>query len=93
MINWITNNDGYEGEIQVGDMVHLKVTEGFDHRVQGIVTSISENRVRAIIKAVFDWNSGAQVTSGLDTLLRLIEDKTEIEFSDLHVHKLIKANT
>ena len=89
MINWVVNKDGYEGQIDVDDMVHLKAAEGFDYRIQGRVTEVNSSKVKAEITGVFDWESGSQVTSGLGTILEL--PGTDIEFTHNHVHELIKA--
>lgn len=71
MPNWETNPD-YERLPQpaVGDIVHLKLTDGFQYLVKVLVTSVVNDVITGDIDAIFDYQTKAPITGG-DVLQRL----------------------
>lgn len=59
MREWIENELSDENPvIDVGDIVHFKVHDGFRYFVKAIVTALDEETLDAEVEAVFDGEEG-----------------------------------
>lgn len=74
--------------IDVGDIVHLKMSDVFVYLVKSIVTEISDSEIKAVVQAIFDWNKEGHVTGGEVTQLV----GKDFGFTTEVVHRVIKSN-
>lgn len=65
MPNLETNPDWKQlQQAVVGDIVHLKLTDGFQYLVKVIVTSIENDEIIGNVETMFDYQTKALLTGG-----------------------------
>ncbi|MDY0045460.1 MAG: hypothetical protein RBS82_12475 [Syntrophales bacterium] len=72
--------------IDQGDIVHLKLRDGFLYLVKVIVKSVTDAEVVGIVEAIFDYDSKMPLTGG--HILELVNK--ELSFEKKYVQKIIK---
>lgn len=88
MDQWVENSAWDElPSPAAGDIVHLKLSTGFEYLVKAIVVSVTAGQVTATIEAVFDWHTKAQITGGKKHSLV----GKEVIFLPQLLHKVVKA--
>lgn len=74
--------------VAVGDIIHLRQSNGFTYLVKAIVSRVSPNRIDAVVDAVFDGAGQGQITGG--ELLQLVGSTLSV--TPQAVHKVIHRN-
>jgi hypothetical protein len=83
MGHWVVNEDSDDlPEIEVGDIVHFKLVDGYSYLVKSIVDSTEEYSVTTTVETVFDWESGGQMTSG--SVKELEGEELELGYQFVH---------
>ena len=72
----------------VGDIVHLKHSDGFSYVVKAIVTRASPDQIEATVQGLFDSASHARLVGS--ELMQLVG--TTLTFPPEDVHNLISRN-
>jgi hypothetical protein len=72
----------------VGDIVHLKLTDAFPYTVKVIITAIGDDEITGVIEALFDADTGGWLQDG---------DKAKLcgkqaSFRPCFMQKVIKRN-
>ena len=73
--------------IAVGDIVHLRWTDGFAYVVKAVVLQVNQDQIDAVVEAIFDGAGQGQVTAG--DPLRLVG--STLSFAPRVVHKVIAS--
>lgn len=88
-MQWETNGDFAQlPAISVGDIAHLKGTDGFTYLVKTVVTHVAPDQIEAIVEAVFDAAGQGQLTAGEP--LELVG--STLSFTPQAVHGVIRPH-
>ena len=82
-------NPGWEGlpQLDVGDIVQLKLSNSFQYLVKTIVTAVDEDKITTTVEAIFDWHNKDYQINGGD---RIGLVGKELSFKRLLIQKVIK---
>lgn len=86
MIDFLINQEWKKNpSLSPGDLAILKFQDGFAYSVKCIVESVSSNKVKGHVEAVFDTQSGGELRQ------HEMENKV-MSFTTQHVFKVVKKN-
>lgn len=73
-------------EINQGDIVHLKLADGFTYLIKVVVKSVTDAEIVGDVEMVFDYDSKMPITGG--NVLKLVNK--ELSFKTIYIQKIIK---
>ncbi len=84
MEEWIKYN-GTEKlpKIEIGNIVHLKLSDGLTYRVKAVVDVVEEDIIVATIEGIYVWGANVKIGTGSD-ILKL--EGTPVKLGNDYVH-------